>query len=200
MRNIPREITYNWEWQKLRVSLSFSDEEATVASLEKLNEYLLSHTHADTFGNRLTRANNLLNATKMGINGQIERATTLSLEGWIDELKEMRLAILKAQLAMSHLAMEHKAEAAALKTQIPSIQLEDLRKAYREERAIFEKVYRDLHHRFYKGKGANVKTEAQEAKRKADRPELWNYLNMMHKVMLDEADKLRMQREEAGAK
>lgn len=65
---------YNIEWQTLRVNLDFSSPTKITETFKKLDQYLLEEPKGyDTHDNKLWRILNLLNATRMGLNGQIKR-------------------------------------------------------------------------------------------------------------------------------
>lgn len=176
--NISREILYTWEWQKLRVSLSFATLIDTRESIETLNAYLLNHHFDDPIGNRITRVNNMMNATKMGMNGQLKlhAGTNKAVE-----LKQMILEVSRMQLVVSAMQLEHSM---VLKEPILAVQRDDLTRAYYEEPTIFKKVLQDLTKRFYYGKGARISPNDNTAmnKRIRDRPELWRYIRLMEDV------------------
>ena len=162
MRN-DRMLVYEWEWQTIRISLDFRTIADVKKSLDKLEKYLVQGTGAEV-GARLYRVNNLLIATKMGLRDKASK----------EELASMIFRTGEGLCIMPRPVWDREKE------------LKKLQGAWKGDRKAFERIERDLKHRFFHGREFKIKTPEGFAKRKRNRPELWLYLQLMEEAKREE--------------
>jgi hypothetical protein len=160
---VVRKLIYDYNWQCLRIGLSFQDEKSCKDALERLKQYLCEDPgEGDSNRNRIYRVTNMLAATKMGLNGQLKKC-------------DNTLRCFQIRKMIQHVDV-FKCDVA----EMPSIdnyiwptdekQLADLQKGWNDDPAAFRAIKLDLEKRM------------QKAKIDSSRPELENYLRMMEEV------------------
>ncbi len=180
--SLKRRVLYVWPWQKLRVSLDFAGVLETRESIGKLYGYLGDSNPIDTFGNRFERVNNMLNATKMGLNG---RMSLVMGEDSLQELEDMKALITRAQAAVKDEWNERwksDRDSLTLKTQTDAVRRADIHIALQAEPYMVKAVFDSLDKRFRLGKGANIKEAHEIRQRIKNRQELFEYLCLIVKV------------------
>ena len=155
---------YDFEWQALRTSLDFSNEESTKNSIQKCRRYLDDYSDI----NKVWRVLNLMSATRMGFSGS--RKLIKSPEKRKDlEIKDSLALEFREKLSNAYDKLKQNQQ--RLITDDESKLWEDLKNASSDD---FGRVYESLIHRY------------ENSSRSKARPELRHYLNIMRDVLYNE--------------
>lgn len=155
-----KQMLYDYDWQVLRINLDFTTFESTKSALTKIKKYV---NEKDL--NKVMRALNLLAATRMGFSGQ--RKTIKDSDKRKDLAKRDEI-VLEYLDRLSKINKELKETGKKPEPLNEEDQIKDLKNADLKN---FTLLYNDLIYRY------------ENSSRSNSRPELKDYLKLMHKVL-----------------
>jgi hypothetical protein len=155
---------YDFQWQALRTSLDFSNEESTRNSIERCKKYLEDYSDV----NKVWRVLNLMAATRMGFSGS---SKLIKSPDKLKDLQKRDEIVLGFREKLSQIYDKLKQNQQQLVVDDESKLRDDLKNASTDE---FGRVYESLIHRY------------ENSSRSQARPELKHYLEIMRDVLYNE--------------